>query len=63
MWVGDVTYLPHQSSGWLDRYSRTIMHVNVRDTMPLDVVSEALRRTLAVRRPLAGLVVHSIRGN
>ena len=32
---------------------------DVRDTMPEDLVSEALRRALVVRRPPAGLVVHS----
>ena len=36
---------------------------NVRDTMPKDLVSEALRRALAVRRPPAGLLVHSDQGS
>jgi putative transposase len=31
--------------------------------MPEDLVSEALRRALAVRRPAAGLVVHSDQGS
>ena len=31
--------------------------------MPEDLVSEALRRALAVRRPPAGLVMHSDQGN
>jgi transposase InsO family protein len=55
--VGDITYLPRQGGGWLylavwlDRCSRKIVGWDVRDTMPEDLVSEALRRALAVRRP------------
>ena len=65
MWVGDITYLPRQGGGWLylavwlDRCSRKIVGWDVRETMPEDLVSEALRRALVVRRPPAGLVVHS----
>jgi len=32
---------------------------DVRESMPEDLVSEALRRALAVRQPAAGLIVHS----
>ena len=69
VWVGDITYLPRQGGGWLylavwlDRYSRKIVGWDVRDTMPEDLVSEALRRALVVRRPPAGLVVHSDQGS
>ncbi|WP_092678583.1 IS3 family transposase [Hymenobacter arizonensis] len=69
VWVGDITYLPRQGGGWLylavwlDRCSRKIVGWDVRDTMPEDLVSEALRRALAVRRPPAGLVVHSDQGS
>ncbi|WP_234795099.1 IS3 family transposase [Hymenobacter arizonensis] len=74
VWVGDITYLPYrvrprQGGGWLylaawlDRCSRKIVGWDVRDTMPEDLVSEALRRALAVRRPPAGLVVHSDQGS
>ena len=35
----------------------------MRDTIPKDLVSQALRRTLVVRRPPAGLVVHSNQGS
>ena len=69
VWVGDITYLPRQGGGWLylavwlDRCSRKIVGWDVRDTMPEDLVSEALRRALVVRRPLAGLVVHSDQGS
>jgi transposase InsO family protein len=48
---------------WLDRCSRKVVGWDVRDTMPEDLVSEALRRALAVRRPAAGLVVHSDQGS
>jgi putative transposase len=54
VWVGDITYLPRQGGGWLylavrlDRYSRKIVGWDVRDTMPEDLVSEALRRALVV---------------
>jgi len=69
VWVGDITYLPRQGGGWLylavwlDRCSRKIVGWDVRDTMPEDLVSEALRRALVVRRPAAGLVVHSDQGS
>ncbi|SFQ80202.1 IS3 family transposase [Hymenobacter arizonensis] len=69
VWVGDITYLPRQGGGWLylavwlDRCSRKIVGWDVRDTMPEALVSEALRRALAVRRPPAGLVVHSDQGS
>ena len=36
---------------------------DVRDTMPEDLVSEALRRALVVRRPAAGLIVPSDQGS
>ena len=69
VWVGDVTYLPSQGGGWrclvvwLGRCSRKIVGWDVRGTMPEDLVSEALRRALAVRRPPAGLVVHADQGS
>ena len=47
---------------WRDRCSRKVVGWDVRDTMPEDLVSEALRRALAVRRPPAGLLVHSDQG-
>ena len=68
VWVGDITYLPRQGGGWLylavwlDRCSRKVVGWDVRDPMPEDLVSEALRRALVVRRPPAGLVIHSDQG-
>ena len=57
VWVGDITYLPRQGGGWLylavwlDRCSRKVVGWDVRETMPVDLVSEALRRALAGPRP------------
>ena len=69
VWVGDITYLPKQGGGWLylatwlDRCSRKVVGWDLRESMPEDLVSEALRRALAVRQPAAGLVVHSDQGS
>ena len=69
VWVGDSTYPPRRGGGWLylavwlDRCSRKIVGWDVRDTMPEALVSEALRRALVVRRPPAGLVIHSDQGS
>ena len=69
VWVGDITYLPRQGGGWLylatwlDRCSRKVVGWDVRASMPEGLVSEALRRALAVRQPTAGLVVHSDQGS
>jgi putative transposase len=48
---------------WLDRCSRKIVGWDVREAMPEDLVSEALRRALAARWPAAGLIVHSDQGS
>jgi putative transposase len=69
VWVGDITYLAKQGGGWLylatwlDRYSRKVVGWDVRESMPEDLVSEALRRALVVRRPPAGLLVQSDQGS
>jgi len=69
VWVGDITCLPRQGGGWLclavwlDRCSRKVVGWDVRDTMPEDLVSEALHRALVVRRPPTGLLVHSDQGS
>jgi putative transposase len=47
---------------WLDRYSRKVVGWDVRESMPEDLVSEALRRALAVHQPAAELLVHSDQG-
>jgi putative transposase len=69
VWVGDITYLPKQGGGWLylatwlDRYSRKVVGWDVRASMPEDLVSEALRRALAVRQSAPGLIIHSDQGS
>ncbi len=69
VWVGDITCLPKQGGGWLylaswlDACSRKVIGWDVREIMPEDLVSEALRRALAVRQPAAGLIVHSDQGS
>ena len=61
--------MPKQGSGWLylatwlDRCSRKVVGWDLRETMPETLVSEALSRALAVRRPAAGLIVHSDQGS
>ena len=66
---GDITCLPRQGGGWLylavwlDHCSRKVIGWDVRETMPENLVSEALRRALAVRRPPADLIVHSDQGS
>ena len=53
--------IAHQGGGWLylaswqDACSRKVVGWDVRETMPEDLVSEGLRRALAVRRRAAGL--------
>lgn len=54
--MGNITYLPKRGGGWLylatwpDRYSRKVMGWDVRESMLKDLVSEAMRRVLAVRQ-------------
>ncbi|GAB3842007.1 hypothetical protein GCM10028821_49790 [Hymenobacter jeollabukensis] len=46
-------------ASWQDACSRTAVGWDVRESMPEDLVSEALRRAVAVRQPAAELIVHS----
>jgi putative transposase len=64
-WATSPTCLNKGAAGstWLDRYSRKVVGWDVRESMPEDLVSEALRWTLAVRQPAAGLVIHSDQGS
>ena len=69
VWVGDINCLPKQGGGWLylaswqDACSRKVVGWDLREAMPEDLVSAALRRALAVRQPGSGLIVHSDRGS
>ena len=62
-------YLPRQGGGWpylatwLDRCARKVVGWDVRETRPGNLVGRALRRALALRRPPAGLLVHSDQGS
>ena len=68
-WVGDIMYFPKHGGGWrylatwLDCYSRKVVGWDVRESMLEDLVSEALRRALVVRKPIAGLVVYFDQGS
>ena len=67
--MGDIIYLPLHSGGWLnlavwlDRCSRKVADWDVNETLPEDLITEALRRALAVRRPPAEPIVHSDQGS
>ncbi|WP_226271566.1 DDE-type integrase/transposase/recombinase [Hymenobacter pini] len=69
VWVGDSTCLPKQGGGWLylasgqDTCSRKVVGWDARESMPEDLVSEALRRALVVGPPAAGLIVHAEQGS
>lgn len=74
VWIGDITCLPRQGRGWLylavwlDCCSRKIVGWDLRDKMPEDLVSEALRpakqeptRQLLRQRP-SRIVLESLQG-
>jgi transposase InsO family protein len=67
VWVADITYLA-TGEGWLylavvlDLCSRMVVGWCTADHLRTELVSVALARALAQRRPAAGLVHHSDRG-
>jgi transposase InsO family protein len=67
VWVSDITYIA-TGQGWLylavvmDLCSRKIVGWALADHLKTPLVSAALRRALAARRPGPGLVHHSDRG-
>jgi transposase InsO family protein len=67
VWVADLTYLRIGSS-WrylaavMDLYSRRIVGWALGHAKSLALTTRALQRAIALRRPPAGLVVHSDRG-
>ena len=67
VYVGDITYLWTQE-GWLylavviDLYSRKIVGWSMGSRMKAQLVCDALMMAIWLRRPKAGLVVHSDRG-
>lgn len=68
VWVGDTTYLP-VIGGFLflvaitDLFSRKVVGWALGDHLDAELSCEALRRALARRNPLQGLIFHSDRGS
>ena len=66
-YVGDITYL-WTGEGWLylavviDLYSRKVVGWSMGSRMKAQLVCDALMMAIWLRRPAAGLVVHSDRG-
>jgi len=67
VYVGDITYL-WTNEGWLylavviDLYSRKVVGWSMGSRMKAQLVCDALMMAIWLRRPNAGLVVHSDRG-
>ena len=67
VWLADITYIP-TAEGWLylaavmDLFSRRIVGWAMRDTMQVELASDALTMAIRQRRPQAGLIHHSDRG-
>jgi transposase InsO family protein len=68
VWVADTTYLP-VLGGFLylvvilDLFSRKVVGWSLADRLDAELSGEALRRAVARRQPLPGLVFHSDRGS
>jgi len=66
-WVTDITYLA-TLEGWvylavvMDLFSRKVVGWAIRDSLATDLVSQALRQAIELRRPPQGLLHHSDRG-
>jgi putative transposase len=66
-WVGDITYV-ETGEGWLylscvmDLASRRIVGWSMSDRMKTDLVNQALRSAYGLRKPGAGLIMHTDRG-
>ena len=66
-WVGDITYV-ETAEGWLylacvmDLGSRRIIGWSMSDRIKTDLVSQALRSAYGMRKPPAGLIMHTDRG-
>lgn len=67
-WVGDVTAIPTRE-GWLylailiDLYSRKVVGWSMSNRNNVHLVSAALNMAIQARRPKAGLIHHTDRGN
>jgi putative transposase len=66
-WVGDITYV-ETAEGWLylacvmDLASRRIIGWSMSDRIKTDLVSQALSSAYGMRKPPAGLIMHTDRG-
>lgn len=66
-WIADITYVP-TDEGWLylagvlDCYSRKIVGWSMSETMPAELVADALKMALLQRQPESELIHHSDRG-
>jgi putative transposase len=67
-WVTDITYIP-TGEGWLylaghkDLFSGEIVGYAMGERMTKNLVSESLFRAVALKKPGAGLILHSDRGS
>jgi len=67
-WVGDITYV-ETAEGWLylacvmDLCSRRIVGWSMSERMKTDLVSQALKSAYGLRKPEAGLIMHTDRGS
>jgi putative transposase len=68
LWVGDVTYL-RIGARWrylavvMDAYSRRVLAWRISKRRTLDLTLKPMHRAITTRKPAAGLMFHSDRGN
>jgi len=67
-WVADITYV-RTATGWLylagvlDLYSRKVVGWATSESMPAELVCNALNMAITLRKPKPGLLVHTDRGS
>lgn len=67
VWVSDITYIKTQQ-GWLylavflDLHSRMVVGWTLSRSLDSQIVTTALKKAILMRRPDAGLIIHSDRG-
>lgn len=68
VWTGDITYIKI-ASGWaylavvIDLYSRRIIGWSIAEHMRTSLVTDALNKAIALRKPAEGVIFHSDRGS
>jgi transposase InsO family protein len=68
IWMSDITYIP-TGEGWLylaghkDLFTGEVVGYAMAERMTKNLVSQSLLRTIAAKRPAAGLIHHSDRGS